>query len=259
MKRSLALLGAGGLLLLVGPFCPAPIPRESMLVAQEPVPPAGLTITGPKLQVPYRLVKLQVTGAPADYTILWDFYPNPLVISVASQKTPTVVEWVAPPGTYQIRCRAFKGQDVLDSWYPVQITTGTKPEPKPPDPVEPVPPTPTAPVIPGPSPRALIVYETGEVARWPPAQASVLYSKDVRAYLNAKCATGPDGKTKEWRIWDQNVDTSKASADWQAAMTKPRGSIPWLFVVGVEGKGSFEGPLPADVTATMELLKKYLE
>jgi len=124
----------------------------------------------------------------------------------------------------------------------------------------PAPPVPPAPVPPTPTPakqfRALIVYETGDLSRLPASQRAALYAKEIRDYLNARCAKGPDGKTAEWRLWDANVDASAESQAWKDALARPRASLPWVVLMDGD-KVTFEGPLPATVADTMKLLKTY--
>lgn len=144
-----------------------------------------------------------------------------------------------------------------------QIQTVTAPQPPPPDPPAPPtpvpPPTPPTPVDPAPIPadgnRVLIVYETADLTNYPAAQTNVLYAKQVRDYLRSKCVVGPDGKTREWRIYDKDLDLSGESPLWRDAMKRDRKSLPWIVIS--TGKTGYEGPLPADVPSTLALLKKY--
>jgi hypothetical protein len=142
-------------------------------------------------------------------------------------------------------------QEVIRRWLDVD-NGGPAPPPVPPGP-KPDPPSPAP--IPAAGLRVLIVYETADATKMPVAQQSILYGKPFRDYLNAKCALGPDGKTREWRIWDQNVATSAESKTWQDAMARPRASVPWLVVSN--GKAGWEGPLPANVDAAMAIIKKF--
>lgn len=103
--------------------------------------------------------------------------------------------------------------------------------------------------------RVLVVYEAMDAARLPAAQNAILTSGIIRDYLDAKCVVGPDGKTKEYRIWDKDTNGNLDSKLWGDAMARPRKSIPWILIS--DGKTGFEGPLPADVTSTLDLLKKY--
>ena len=136
--------------------------------------------------------------------------------------------------------------------------TGAAPAPKPApddDKPKPKPPAPSPVPIPVAGFRALIVYETADLAKLPSAQRAVLTSAEVRGYLNDHCTPGPDGKTKEWRVLDKDADAGGEPALWQAALKRDRKSLPWLIVS--DGKTGFEGPLPADTAATLALLRKY--
>ncbi len=135
--------------------------------------------------------------------------------------------------------------------------------PVPPDPKPPVPPGPDPPgPKPDPAPipvaglRVLIVFETAEATKMPAAQQSILYGKAMRDYLNSVCVMGPDGKTKEFRIYDKDVVLSGESKLWQDVMKRPRASVPWL-VVSNYGKGGFEIPLPATVAEAMAIIKRF--
>jgi hypothetical protein len=137
---------------------------------------------------------------------------------------------------------------------PGPIPPTPTPTPGPPTP-GPTPPTPTPAPIPAPGLHVLMVYESGELSKLPPAQLSVLYAKSIRDYLQAKCPVGPDGKTKEWRIWDQNTDASGDAPVWRDAMKRPRTSVPWIIVSN--GTSGYEGPLPASIDEALKLLKQF--
>src|SRR5258708_3064497 len=135
---------------------------------------------------------------------------------------------------------------------------GAPPPPLAGDPGGPTPPgpKPDPPPIPASGLRALIVYETADLGKIPAAQASVLTAKSIRDYLNAKCPIGPDGKKREWAIWDKDTHISRNSSSFlKTAFQRKGASIPWIIISN--GTSGFEGPLPADVTSTMTLLKKY--
>jgi hypothetical protein len=148
---------------------------------------------------------------------------------------------------------------------PVPIPTPTPPTPGPIPPTPtptpgpptpgPTPPSPSPAPIPAPGLHVLMVYESGELSKLPPAQLSVLYAKSIRDYLQAKCPVGPDGKTKEWRIWDQNTDASGDAPVWRDAMNRPRASVPWIIISN--GTTGYEGPLPRSIDETLVLLRKY--
>jgi hypothetical protein len=149
------------------------------------------------------------------------------------------------PGRYRVVAYCAKG----DSASPVAVCTVVVGESPPP----PVPPNPTP--IPGDGLRVVIVYESAELSKLPPAQATVLYAAEVRGYLDSHCLKGPNGKTAEWRIWDQNVPTGAEAKVWQDAMARKRDKLPWLVISN--GRSGYDGPLPATVDDTLKLLKQY--
>jgi len=123
---------------------------------------------------------------------------------------------------------------------------------------DPVKPPPAAPApISAPGFRVLIVEEAQNRALLPPGQRLIITSvapTGVRAFCEANCVFGPDGKTKEYRIYDQNAPMAKESTLWQDAMKRPRTSVPWLIVSN--GTIGFEGPLPKTIDETLVILKK---
>lgn len=137
----------------------------------------------------------------------------------------------------------------------IDAQVGPRPPPDPPpgpkpDPT-PVNPSPFA----GDGLRCLIVYETADLTRMPASQQQILFAKSIRTYLDSKSPLGIDGKTHDWRIYDQNIDTTADSQTFKDAMNRPRKSVPWIIVGN--GKTGFEGPLPATVDDTLTLLRKY--
>jgi hypothetical protein len=124
-------------------------------------------------------------------------------------------------------------------------------------------PTPAPPPIPpGPDPkpidvapvnvagfRALLVYESEQGLPAPFAASS------VREYLNTRCVKGEDGRTPDWRCWDQHVDPQADFAVWQSYWKVPRSGLPWV-VVG-NGRSGFSGPMPATADELLDLLKKH--
>jgi hypothetical protein len=101
----------------------------------------------------------------------------------------------------------------------------------------------------------LVVYEASEDAKLSQAQFSTIYGKAFRTLLDEKCVTGADGKTKEWRIYDQHIDTSGEAKHWQDAMKRSRSEVPWLVVSN--GKGGYEGPLPKTREEILAIIKKF--
>ncbi len=221
-------------------------------------------IVGPDRAEPYKLVRLKADGLPEKAGVLWDVMPLGKA-DLATGSGKGSLEFVAPPGAYTVELLVITtGADGSPSLnrIPKAVTIGVPPEPGP-TPPGPTPPGPTPtppepdvkPLIPGDGFRVLVVYETGKVQSLPKEQSSVLFARSVRDYLDQKCVAGRDGVTREWRIWDQDVDTLNETASWQAAMKRDRKSIPWIVIS--TGKTGYEGPLPANVTDMLKLLKKY--
>lgn len=132
------------------------------------------------------------------------------------------------------------------------VLVGTNPKPV--DPV--VPPTPKVdPPIAGDGLKVLVVFAEDKQNQLPAGQQAVLYGKEMRDYLNNKCVAGPDGKTKEFRIWDKDTDATGESKQWQDAFKRNRANLPWLVISN--GKTGFEGPLPKTVSETIELIKRF--
>ncbi len=169
-----------------------------------------------------------------------------------------------PEGQYEVWGHCALGSVATDS----QLTKVVIGKPVPPVPPGPVPPGPTPPVppvppvppapIPADGLHVLIVYDAKTLASLPKDQQLIFYAQSLRQYLDGKCPAGPDGKTKEYRIWPVGADVSQESTLWQDAYNRSRQSTPWI-VISNGTKGGFEGPLPANTDATLELIKKYAE
>lgn len=202
-----------------------------------------------------------VSAAPGAGLYFWS-----LPVGVQSEDLGDSVKvTAAPKGSLTISLKAIspkldkdgKFLGFLTQFGTVTFAVGDVPPP-PPVPPEPKPPDPPQPAD---DPfgagglRVLIVYESAKTLTL--GQHSVIYGKKVRDYLQEKCVIGPDGKTKEFRIYDQDLDVSRESQVWQRAMKRARTSLPWL-VVG-NGKAFYEGPIEptATVDDVLAILKKY--
>jgi hypothetical protein len=217
----------------------------------------------PSLKLPDR-----VNGDPGDFIMVtadttgknvqWFSCDSNLKIFPASllKETKTAVVTCRVPGSYKLMAITCAGDELS----PVATTVVVVGKP-PPTPTPTPTPDPSPDVNPGPAPiqldgfRVLVVYESEDVAKMPVTQSAVLFSKDVRGYLNSKCVIGADGVTREWRIWDKDTNVAAESKHWQDAMTREKKSIPWILIS--DGKKGYEGPLPATVADTMKLLKQY--
>jgi hypothetical protein len=133
------------------------------------------------------------------------------------------------------------------------------PEPPGPGPKPPVPPNPDEPPpIPGTGLRVLFVHEnnpSSPEAVLSKEQHAALFSKNVSDYLDSKCPKGPDGKTPEWRRYDQHQKMDRENAIWVDAMKRPHNVIPWVLISN--GINGFEGPLPETEAELLALIKKF--
>lgn len=169
--------------------------------------------------------------------------------------TKTAVVSSTKAGRYRVFAVAAKGDIPTDPAICVVVigtpTPGPTPDPGPgptPGPDNPAP-------IPDAGFRVLMVYESAQLADYPSEQAALITSVRVRTYLNAKCVVGADGRTKEWRIWDKDIDASTDADLWKKALARKRASLPWLIIS--DGKTGYEGPLPKKLDELMSLLEKY--
>lgn len=125
------------------------------------------------------------------------------------------------------------------------------PTPTPVPPVPPVPPTPPAP-IPLAGFRVLVVYDASTLAD---SQQGIVFGRAVRDYLNAKCAVGPDNKTKDYWILQAGTDVSAAPQWVQDAFQRHPGQKTWMAVS--DGKTGYDGVLPGNVADAMAIFTKY--
>lgn len=126
----------------------------------------------------------------------------------------------------------------------------------------PAPPTPPGPTPPGPTPqpvgtfdRVLILFEDHERAKLPRAQDAILTSSQIHDYLKAKTAADKTYPGGAWRIWDKDV-AAAAAKPWSDYAARPRTGLPWVILANEAGV-LHEGPLPADVGKTIELLDRH--
>jgi hypothetical protein len=205
--------------------------------------------------------------APAGGLIYTWQYPATVT---ATDENDTLEVTAAPKGNLTISVKIttvdFKAQKVSTKVGKIAFAVGEigpapKPEPKP-KPDEP----PTIAPIPAPGFRFLILYESDPMdmaeQRMSPQQNSIITSAIIRDWADANCPVGPDGKTPERRMWDWDVDTSSVTELWRNAVTRSQlkaggSKKPWILISNGDKKNGYEGPLPANVADTLELLKKW--
>ena len=177
-----------------------------------------------------------------------------------------VILWGKRPGMAELSAWGVVGGKPKKLLTKPFVVSGEGPRP-PPKPDDPVVPKPDEPKPDGTSPfheagnRCLITFDSANTTR-PAKQNSILYGKAVRDLLNQLCATGPanekDGAgnaMKEWRIFPANTDVSLVRPVFKDAFAKKGGSD-WIMLGN--GKTGYSGPLPADETEAVALIKKHL-
>jgi hypothetical protein len=214
-----------------------------------------MALAGPDLIAPYRLVKFALVGGKANAA--WLVQP----VELASvEPMGQEVLFTGPPHRYTIICFAtvgvkpyiFTATCTILAGAPIPPPVPPGPTPVPPDPAPEPAPVPPAPIG-APGLRVLMVYESEDLSRYPPAQLYVLTDTNLRTYLNGACAKLDN--IPEYRVWDKDVDTTKESALWQEAMKRPRGTLPAILVSN--GTTGYDGPLPMTSAEAIALIQKY--
>jgi len=214
---------------------------------------AGIKVKADRTYQPYRKIVLRaedVTGARASF--LWDVVGDCDTVEAGD----TLYIWAAP-GKYRVTLTAIDFESKKVERARFAFTVEGKP-PEPPIPPGPNPPDPPRPPTPGPVEKlsVLIVEESADRARLPASQQSILFGRTVRTWLNENCQDWPEGKIRDWGIFDRDSDLSGYSKTLQEMMNRKRNGLPWIVIHG-DGKVVHEGLLPESVSKTMELLKKY--
>lgn len=277
---------------------PKPVPDARRVPAVAEAEAAAPVLFGPSSFT--HLAEVNVKNVPKGTGILWDVLQKDekgRLYRAAVDKRVIQVErallFAGPPGSYQVECTLVAGENSQRLYHSVTIT-GAAPTP-------PVPPTPPTPPTPDPKPpepkpptpkpdeapidaeglHVLVVYETSEVSKLASPTRQVIFAKEIRQYLDEKCAKDPtDPDTPQRRIWDPDVNAAADSPLWDAALkrakakiaewkpaangTGPQSPYPWIMI-SKKGVGGYEGPLPVspnntaqqNVAATLALLRKF--
>lgn len=225
----------------------------AFLALTAPMGWAQLRVKAEREYAPHRKIVLQaadVTSAKAQF--LWDVDGEADTVEAGG----TLYVWAAP-GTYKVRLTAidFDAKKVERATFSFTVTGKTTPPgPKPDGPPD-VKPDGGLKAL-----RALVLVEEHEAAKLPAGQRAILWGKASHDKLNAVTPVGPDGKTREWRIWDQDVDAAGDDAKWAAAAKRARAAKgyapPWVLLFDGEAD-AYSGPLPKDAAAWSALLDKH--
>lgn len=209
------------------------------------------------------VVTVQVDPA-AEFAAVTAFAPEDVLFFPGeADRSGRKVYLVQPyrPGVYRV---VFWTKGETEPAVLVIDATGGPPPPPPgpdvrPEPApepKPKPPAPDArPLIDVPGVSVLVVYDPARENQLTAGQQSVLFGRAARDLLNERCAPGPDGKTREWRIYPSTTDVSGDRAAWRDAFRRPWASLPWVVVSNP--RGSWEGPLPEKSQDFFDILKKY--
>ncbi len=174
-----------------------------------------------------------------------------------------VMQRPATAGVYRVLAYGAKGDKASEPAVCAVIVgdAPVPPGPTPPVPPGPVPPTPVPPTpVPVAGFRVILVYEATDGAlSLTKEQLNILYSTQIRTYLDRKCVK--DDNRPGWRMWDKDVVlTEKESATWKAlwAATKPQvKTVPSVVIVN-DSKGEVF-PLPATEAEFLSTLTKAEE
>jgi len=220
-------------------------------------------IDGPQSAAPGDLVVLDSNGSNAVKARKWLLTNSDRTFLPVDNNTKVVFA-SGTPGQYNfvLVCAGLDEDGKVDldaTTFKLTIggpTPPLPPGPNPPTPEPPIPPTPPTP-IPSEGFRVLVVYEKDDLDNYSKGQLEVLQSTAVRSYLIQKCIKGPDGKTPEYRFFDDDTNVENESKIWQDALKLPRTSLPWVIVTN--GKAGESIPIPADTDQDkfLEFLKKY--
>lgn len=102
--------------------------------------------------------------------------------------------------------------------------------------------------------RVLITFDDDKKNQLSRDQIGIIDSSVLRSYLDEKCAKAGD-QTSEWRIVPHTTEFHDDQPTWKQAMAIPRDKSEWLIVSN--GKSGYSGPLPANLTETLNLIKSF--
>lgn len=210
-------------------------------------------IVGPDKVEPYKLVRLKAADLPEKAGVLWDVMPVGKA-DLASSSDRSTLEFVAPPGTYQVELLvATVGKDGIPILSRVRkpITIGNAPDPKPdPDPGPKPDPKPDPDPTPVPPAKAwvVVVEETSDAAA---ERGKILTDKNLSEYVK--------GKGWKVRVVDKDVKDSQGQvpADLRPYFALAGGKqLPQMFIVDQDGKVRFQGLAPKTAAEVLAILKK---
>lgn len=195
--------------------------------------------------------------APTGHDVyFWDV-PSNVKWSTSGEAGNSILVTEAPAGEVTVRVKFIKidwaNKKLGQRFGTTTFIVGTAPVPPPPTPDPPKPDPDNPAPINAPGYRVLMVYKKLD---YQPTQSEALFGAEARAFLNANCTPGADGKTKAYRIFPSGTDAS-ADEPWvRDTVQRHPGKDSYLVVSN--GKTGYDGDLPATSADIMAILKKYL-
>jgi hypothetical protein len=110
-----------------------------------------------------------------------------------------------------------------------------------------------APPVPSDGFKLLIVWDSKSPKT--PEQDAIKLDQKTLKYLWAKCPKGKDGKTPEYRMWDNRVDVSNEGDWWKKVFARYPGKGQWFYVTNKDGYQ--EGELPKNADELNAVITKY--
>lgn len=173
--------------------------------------------------------EVKVRNVPAGSAVVWDVVPEGNV-TVRTVKSERAILFAGPAGTYTVKCRVVKGEDVVADLRKTVMLAHQAPDPVPPTPT---PPDPT----PGGKPAKFVVVEdTSKAGQW---RGDVLASPKVQAYYRAAKLTH---LVIPLRAAEENPPPEVATY-LGLAKNKP---LPYAWVLDSDARLVKEGQAPVD-------------
>jgi len=188
-------------------------------------------IVGPERVESYKLIDCEVSG---DWeAAIWEI-EGPHAADIRTAENGMKVTWVAPPGTYTVRCVLVHFENKRLAQEKLEVVIGT-PDPDP-DPIPPPPPEPGKRWI-------IIIEESSE--RTPQFASMLVDAQNVwRGYVKSS--------GHQFRLWDKDV-VPRDGASWR---DKAQG-VPTLFIADTDGRILYQGDPPTSSAQMLALIKEY--
>lgn len=202
--------------------------------------------------------RLTASGIAEGSALLWDVDRED---EMSLLEIGNTLYFVAPPGTYRIKCRAIRlvdGRTIAETAR-VTITVTGRADPLPPGPGPTPTPTPDPPE-PGPAPPTptppvdvknlwlLVIEETAEAGE---RRGQLFASKELADRMKAR--------GHKWRVVDKDAKDSRGQvpSDLKPWLDRAKGKrLPRLYLITPEGQIVFEGDLPTTAKGLLEQLQK---